>query len=173
MASLSAVLGLAITVGIIVVLERRSRAALSTRDWATPKSKGEAAAILLSLVSFYALILILPAIPTKPASDGGIPEAESPYGAIAAIWALANWLAIVIISARIGLRSPQRQRPDVRVGAFENFFRNVRAVGDGFFNTYLPTRLGDAGEVLGIPRLFVWLVLGALLVAAIVGIERG
>lgn len=89
-------------------------------------------------------------VPSTHPSDGSIPEIKAPWGAVIAALTLGVFASIFMLGRRVA----HRTNPERRWGAAQ------RAP----LGLFLPSRLGDAGELLGIPRVAVWTWFGLLLV---------
>ena len=129
--------GVIVTVLMVSLIEWRNRNRPPEGDWVTPKSRKEAALVLVSLALFYAMSFVFAAVPT---TDERTPGASALT--IAAIAAMTFTMALVgFVLFRVNRRDPKRLRRDPLSGAIQ---------------VYMPSRLAEAGAMLGIPKAVVW-----------------
>src|SRR5207253_710067 len=129
------------TVAIVVGYERRREARV---DWLTPGSKREAAALIGTLTGFYGAILLAGVLPTEASPRGGR-TVQGPYGAALFVWIIADFVMIYALAWRAAGR---RGAPAGR----SRYAAAQRAAAQMF----LPSRLADAGRMLGLRPVAVW-----------------
>ena len=151
------VAGLTAAIGIVVVLERRRA---RPTDWLTPTSKLEAAAILATLAAFYGCFLLLVLAPKTPDPRGGPESIDAPYGAIVFGFIVVVFGSTLVLGYRAAGRSgaPKRPRWGGRYGTAQR----------AGLEMFLPSRLADAGRMLGLPALAVWAFYAALVLACFI-----
>lgn len=141
--------GVIVTVLMVSLIEWRNRNRPPEGDWVTPKSRKEAALVLVSLALFYAMSFVFAAV--LPTTDDRTPGASALI--IAAIAAMTFTMALIgFVLFRVNRRDPKRLRRDPLSGAIQ---------------VYMPSRLAEAGAMLGIPKAVVWGFFGVELAIAL------
>jgi hypothetical protein len=115
---------------------------------------------LATLAGFYGCFLLLVLAPKTPDPHGGPDSIDAPFGAIGFGLFVVVFASIFVLGYRAAGRDGAPKRP-----RWGGRYSTAQRAG---LEMFMPSRLADAGRLLGLPAAAVWAFYAVLLVACFV-----